>query len=102
MTIMRKSANAARMTKIHAQPMVVATSPPIVGANSGDTLSTSINSESILALSRAGKKSRTMAMAPTCATQPPSACNSRKAMNSSGERTAMQPSEAATNRLKPA
>ncbi len=90
------------MTKIHGQPMVVAIRLPIEGANSGDTLSTSISRDRILALSRAGKKSRTIAMAPTCATQPPSACSNRKAMNNSGERTAMQPKDATVNRLRPA
>ena len=61
-----------------------------------------ISTERILALSRTGKKSRTIAKTPTCATQPPSACSRRKAMNIPGERTAIQPSEATANRLSPA
>ena len=99
---MSKTAKAARMTNIQGQPMVAAIRLPIEGANSGDTLSTSISSDKIFALSRAGKKSRTMAMAPTCATQPPSACSNRKAMNDSGERAAMQPKDATVKRLRPA
>ena len=50
MTSIRPSAKAARMTKIHCQPMVVATSPPIDGANNGETLSTRISSENFGAL----------------------------------------------------
>jgi len=44
---------------------------PIVGANNGDTLKTSISTENIFAFSSRGKMSLTIALGATIVTQPP-------------------------------
>ena len=55
----------------------------MVGASKGEAPNTNTSSENILELSFIGKKSRTMDMAATHATQPPNACVNRNATNSS-------------------
>ena len=86
----------------HCQPKCTATKTPTVGASSGDALKIKISSEMILAVSRAGKKSRTMAMEATCAAHPPSACTKRKAISHSTVREHRQSIEAAMNKISPA
>ncbi len=53
----------------------------MLGASSGETPRMSTRSEKSRALSETGKKSRTMVIAATCATQPPNAWRKRRAMS---------------------
>src|SRR5271168_4127993 len=64
------SALAARRRKIQRQPRLETSRLPMVGASSGEVPMMRKSREKTRALSRAWKKSRTMAMAATCAAQP--------------------------------
>jgi hypothetical protein len=99
---MAAPAMIARIRNIQCQPSVVATILPSVGASSGETPRMRISIEMILELSSTGKKSRTMARASTCATQPPSACSNRKAISASTVFDSRQPMEANMNSSSPA
>jgi hypothetical protein len=91
----------ASSRNIQCQPSVVAMMLPTVGASSGDTPRMRISIEMIRELCSTGKKSRTMAMASTCATQPPSACSSRKAISMSTDFDSRQPMDANMNSSNP-
>ena len=67
---------------------------PMVGASSGETPIMRKRRENTLALSLAGKKSRTMAMAATWATQPPRASRKRRATKVRRSGRTAQPMEA--------
>jgi hypothetical protein len=71
---------APKRMKIHLQLRAETRALPMVGASSGETPMMRKSRERILALSFTGKKSRTMAMAATCAAQPPSAWIKRRAI----------------------
>ena len=64
---------AASTTNTQCHPNESIIKLPMVGASSGDAPSISTSKEIILELSCTGKKSRTIAMAATAATQPVSA-----------------------------
>ena len=73
-------ASRIRKTNIHCQLRCEAIKPPIVGAKRGEEPITKTSSEKILALSSCEKKSRTMVMAATVATDAPKACKNLKAI----------------------
>jgi hypothetical protein len=74
----------------------------MLGASMGDALMTRMSSEMILAVSRAGKKSRTIVIAATPAAQPPTACTKRQPMSHSTLRASRHASDASTNKPRPA
>src|SRR5260221_5520230 len=69
---------APNRIKIHLQPRAETRALPMEGGSSGETPMMRKSRERILAVSFTGKKSRTMAMAATCAAQPPSAWTKAK------------------------
>ena len=76
--------------------------PPIVGATMGDAPSTSINNANTLAFCSIGKRSRTMAIAATPATQLPIACTNRRPISASISPAKKQPTDAMMYTAKPA
>ena len=86
----------------HCQPSCTATNTPTLGASIGDALITKMSNEMILAVSWAGKKSRTMAIAATPAAQPPTACTNRSAMSDSTFRANRHNTDATMNNHSPA
>ncbi len=66
----------------------------MVGASNGDTPNINTSKEIILELSFTGKKSRTIAMAATAATQPVSAWKNLNNNNALIELKAIQPKDA--------
>ena len=84
-TIKSSAAMAASKAKTTLQFQAVTINPPIVGASIGETPSMSISNEIMRALSLDGKKSNTIAIAATAATQPLSASKNRINQNISIE-----------------
>src|SRR5579863_1119410 len=92
----------AWVTKIDFQPNHTSRYPPMKGATSGDTPSTSTSMEKMRRRSTGGNKSRTMARETTAPPQAPMACSNRNIDNALTEVERAQAAEENTNsaRLK--
>ena len=92
---------AANAIKTVCHPQVTIIKLPAVGASNGDTPKIKTRNEITLALFSTGKKSLTIAIAATDATQPPMACIKRITQSPSMVFVVKQPMVARMYKIKP-